>query len=64
MIRSGAFMGSSLCVPNQVMCRRLGLPFGWLLVLMSATGGGVTHNQKKFQLSLIRRRFRQLLKAE
>ena len=20
-------------VPNQVMCRRLGLPFGWLLVL-------------------------------
>jgi len=40
-------------MPNQVMCRRLGLPFGWLLVLMPATGGWVTHNQKKFPLYFI-----------
>jgi hypothetical protein len=57
-------MGSSLYMPNQVTGRRLGLPFGWLLVLMPSTGGQVTLNQKKFQLSFIYSMAERFLKAE
>ena len=38
----------SLLAPNQMMCRRLGLPCGGLLVLMHATGGWVTYDTKIF----------------
>ncbi|KAA8742013.1 DUF2442 domain-containing protein [Pseudomonas koreensis] len=50
-------------MPNQVMCRRLGLPFGWLLVLMHATPWQVTHETKKFQLNCSGSTFRTFLKA-
>ncbi|KAE9646342.1 hypothetical protein EJA71_09485 [Pseudomonas sp. PB106] len=50
-------------MPNQMICRRLGLPFGWLLVLMHATRGRVTHEIKKFQLSFVYSLSRQVLKA-
>jgi len=47
--RSGAFIRSSLKYAHQVINRRLGLPFGWLLVLMTSDPLQVTHTEKIFK---------------